>query len=50
MFYIFVMPTAHGKKEKKQLSKAYAICTAELGTGPKREKCVRDVFKRLKKE
>lgn len=44
------MPKAHGPKEKKLLSKAYAICTSELGTGPEREPCVRDVFKKLKKE
>jgi hypothetical protein len=44
------MPTAKTPKEKELLSKSYAICTNQVGTGPKREPCVRKLFKRLKKE
>jgi len=42
------MPTAKTPKDKKILSKAYAICTSKLGTGPKREGCVRDLYKKLR--
>jgi hypothetical protein len=44
------MPKAHGPKEKKLLSKSYAICTNQVGQGEKREECVKKLFKRLKSE
>ena len=44
-----VMPTAHGPKERELLSRAYAICNSTRHNDTKHEKCVRNVFRKLKK-